>query len=163
MSDLPKPTYMGEGGKPLKLHKSTEDAVLYAIRALIKQSKQLAEADYTTYGTVRSLRSELKLKVEDLADKLEVSPEWIEKFEGKMSTADVAKSMAYTAKTIDGVYRLLSFASGGPDSRPEVTLGDLLRYLTADQFEQFQQWVEEGKRRGEQVQKAIGEPQGPMQ
>ena len=141
-----KPVYMGEG-KPLKLHKSTEDAVLYAIQAMVKQSKSLSEADYTTHGTVRALRAELKLRTTQLAKKLGVPVEWLEKFEGKMSADVVAKSMAYTAKTIDGVYRLLSFASGGPDSRPEITLGDLLKYLTAEQFDVFVRWVEEGKQR----------------
>ena len=141
-----KPVYMGEG-KPLKLHKSTEDAVLYAISAMVKQSKALSEADYTTFGTIKALRNELKLKVPGLAKRLGVSAEFIEKLEGKMPVDAVAKSMAYTAKTIDGVYRLLSFASGGPDSRPEITLGDLLKYLTAEQFDVFVRWVEEGKQR----------------
>lgn len=141
-----KPIYMGEG-KPLKLHKSTEDAVLYAIKGLVKQSKSLSEADYTSYGTVRSLRNELELTPEDFAAKIGVTVEWLDRFEGKMSASDVAKSMAYTAKTIDGIYRLLSFASGGPDSRPEITLGDLLKYLTAEQFDVFVRWVEEGKAR----------------
>ena len=145
--ELPaKPVYMGEG-KPLKLHKSTEDAVLYAIKAMVKQSKSLSEADYTTHGTVKALRNELGMEPWKLAEKLGVGIEWLEKFEGKMSADVVAKSMAYTAKTIDGVYRLLSFASGGPDSRPEITLGDLLKYLTAEQFDVFVRWVEEGKQR----------------
>jgi len=147
-NELPtKPVYMGDQPKPLKLHKSVEDAVLYAIRGLVKQSKALSEADYTTFATVKSLRTELKLKPEDFAARLEVSPEWLDKFEGKVPVGDVSKALMNTGKMIDGIYRLLSFASGGPDSRPEITLGDLLKYLTAEQFDVFVRWVEEGKSR----------------
>lgn len=144
--NLPKPVYMGEG-KPLKLHKSVEDAVLYAIKGLVKQSKALAEADYTTFGTVKSLRRELKLEREELAEKLGVSVNWLKEFEGVTPVGEVAKALRNTGQTINDVYRLLSFASGGPDSRPEITLGDLLKYLTAEQFDVFVRWVEEGKAR----------------
>lgn len=57
----------------------------------------------------------------------------------------VARSMAYTAKVIDEITRLSSFLQGGPDSRPDIGLNDLLEFLTPDQFEQFQKWVEEKK------------------
>ncbi|HEY4761890.1 MAG TPA: hypothetical protein VIH42_15025 [Thermoguttaceae bacterium] len=136
--------YMGEA-RPVKLSKSVEDAVLYAIKSLVKQSKALSEADYTTYGTVRALRRHLKLDLDGMAEKLSVTREWLEKFEGQVSAMEVGKTMAYTAKTIDEVYRLLSFASGGPDSRPQISVGDLLKYLTADQFNLFVEWVEQAK------------------
>ena len=53
----------------------------------------------------------------------------------------LAKTASYLAKTMDEVYRLFSFAGGGPDSRTDIGLGDLLELLTPDQFETFQSWI----------------------
>lgn len=65
-----------------------------------------------------------------------------DKCKRKGPTAEsLAKTASYLAKTMDEVYRLFSFAGGGPDSRTEVGLGDLLELLTPDQFEQFQLWI----------------------
>lgn len=57
------------------------------------------------------------------------------------SAESLAKTLSYLAKTTDEVYRLFSFAGGGPDSRTEVGLGELLQLLTPEQFEQFQSWI----------------------
>jgi len=57
----------------------------------------------------------------------------------------IARTGAYLAKIVDETVRLIEFLDGNPDSRPDLGLGDLLQYLTAEQFEQFQRWVEQGK------------------
>jgi DNA-binding transcriptional regulator YiaG len=148
--DVKMPVRQGGGKAPLE-PEVAERAILNALRAMVKQSKMLADADYSCSFTVRQLRLHLKKKPEDFAAFLGVSLGDYEKWETRQSPADVAKTMAYTAKVIDETYRLLSFSQGGADSRTELTLGDLLKYLTSDQFEMFTQWVEEGKKRGETV------------
>lgn len=70
-----------------------------------------------------------------------------EEIEKPLSAADVARAMAYTAKVVDEVYRLKEFAAGRADSRPEVTGGALLEYLSDEQVKQFEEWVEAGKAR----------------
>jgi len=67
-------------------------------------------------------------------------------YEG-MKPTDAAKTMSYLAKMVDEVVRLMEFAKGNPDSRPDVGLGDLLRFLTNEQFNQFNEWVSAGKAR----------------
>ena len=57
----------------------------------------------------------------------------------------IARTGAYLAKIVDETCRLIEFLDGNPDSRPDLGLGDLLKYLTAEQFRQFQGWVEAGK------------------
>jgi len=149
--------------KPLKDPEVANRAVLNALRAMVRQSKMLADADYSCAFTVRQLRLHLKKKQEEFAEFLGVPLSDYQTWETRQTPADVAKTMKYTADVIDQTYRLLSFSQGGADSRTELSLGDLLKYLTADQFDQFTQWVEEGKRRGEQLQQPMGETQGPMQ
>lgn len=127
---------------------AAEHAVLNALRAMGRQSKSLAESDYTCSMTVRQLRSALGKQPEQMAEMLGVGVEQYEKWEIKNNPHDVAKTMAYTARMIDDIYRLLSFSQGGPDHRQEFQLGDLLKYLTAEQFETFTRWIEEGKERG---------------
>src|SRR5262245_2222276 len=53
----------------------------------------------------------------------------------------IARSMAHAMKTADGIYRLVEFASGRPDSRPDKA-GDWLRGLTDEQLRVVQGWVE---------------------
>jgi len=54
----------------------------------------------------------------------------------------LGKTLAYTTKSLDGIYRLMEFAEGNADSRAEVVgLSDLLKVLTPEQFETFQGWV----------------------
>jgi len=133
--------------KPLKDPQVAEKAILNALRAMVRQSQALAEADYTCSMTIRQARIILKRKPEEFALLLEVPLDTIERWESRNSPDQVAKTMAYTAKVIDETYRLLSFSQGGADSRAELTLGDCLKYLSADQFETFIQWVEQGKER----------------
>lgn len=56
----------------------------------------------------------------------------------------VAKAMAYTAKVVDEIARLLSFVQGGPDSRPDFGTS-LLEALTGEQLEQLQDWIRENQ------------------
>lgn len=66
---------------------------------------------------------------------------------------DVAQAMGYTLKVIDGAARLLSFLSGGPDSRPDLASGlkDLLPLLSDDEFKVLQARVAEAERVGAQA------------
>ena len=57
----------------------------------------------------------------------------------------IARTGAYLAKIVDETVRLIEFLDGNPDSRPDIGLGDMLKYLTAEQFRQFSQWIEEGR------------------
>lgn len=62
------------------------------------------------------------------------------------TTESLGKTFSYVAKTIDEVHRLMEFAAGRADSRHEVVgLADLLQYLTNEQFQQVQAWIDEGK------------------
>lgn len=126
-----------------------ERAVLNALKAMLKQSQALADADYATAMTIKQVRRYLDKGPGEMAGILGIKPDLYEKWESKTTAVDVAKAMAYTTKMIDETYRLLSFAQGGPDARTELTLGDLLKYLTAEQFEEFTKWIEEGKKRGD--------------
>ena len=135
--------------KPLKDPEVANRAVLNALRAMVRQSKTLADADYSCSMTAKQMRLRLEKTTTEFAELLGVPLEEYKRWETAQSPADVAKTMKYTADMIDTTYRLLSFSQGGADSRTELTLGDLLKYLTADQFDEFTKWVEEGKRRGE--------------
>ena len=64
-----------------------------------------------------------------------------------MKPENAAKTMSYLAKMVDEVVRLMEFAKGNPDSRPDVGLGELLRFLTNEQFKQVNDWIALGKAR----------------
>jgi hypothetical protein len=53
----------------------------------------------------------------------------------------IARAMAHAMKSADGLYRLVEFASGRPDNRPDKAT-DWLRGLTDDQLRIVQGWVE---------------------
>ena len=56
------------------------------------------------------------------------------------------KTLAYIAKMVNEITRLLQFAKGEPDSRTEIKgLDTLLAYLSRDQFDQLTTWIEEGQ------------------
>jgi hypothetical protein len=65
----------------------------------------------------------------------------------------IARSMARAMKTADGIYRLVEFAAGRPDSRPDKAT-DWLRGLTDDQLRIVQGWVDENGRREATMQAA---------
>ena len=53
----------------------------------------------------------------------------------------IARSMAHAMKSADGLYRLVEFASGRPDSRSDQGT-DWLRGLTNEQLRIVQGWIE---------------------
>lgn len=59
----------------------------------------------------------------------------------------IARTGAYLAKIVDETVRLIEFLDGNPDSRPDLGIADLLKFLTPEQFSQFQDWVKAGQNR----------------
>lgn len=57
----------------------------------------------------------------------------------------IARAMAHAMKSADGLYRLVEFASGRPDSRPDKAT-DWLRGLTNEQLRIVEGWLEENER-----------------
>jgi hypothetical protein len=53
----------------------------------------------------------------------------------------IARAMAHAMKSADGLYPLVEFAAGRPDSRPDKAT-DWLRGLTDEQLRTVQGWVE---------------------
>src|SRR5262249_16507836 len=53
----------------------------------------------------------------------------------------IARAMAHAMKTADGIYRLVEFAAGRPDSRPDKAT-DWLRALTDEQLRIVEGWIE---------------------
>jgi hypothetical protein len=60
----------------------------------------------------------------------------------------IARSMAHAMKSADGLDRLVEFAAGRPDSRPDKAT-DWLRGLTDEQLAQVQRWIEANERAAE--------------
>jgi len=59
----------------------------------------------------------------------------------------LAKTQSYVAKTTDEFYRLLNFAYGGPDSRTDNGLDELLALFSAEELQQFQDMVASARAR----------------
>jgi hypothetical protein len=59
-----------------------------------------------------------------------------------LNAPEIARCVSHTVKAMDELYRLLQFAKGAPDSRPDLG-GDWLRGLTSAQLQQVQNWVAE--------------------
>lgn len=112
------------------------ETVADALAALAKQAKALRDS---TYETVRTKRVKYQCSScnEDGYTEVEVS-----------NHAELAKTMAQTAKMIDETARLVQFCSGKADSRPDVAglPVDILRALTNDQLQQVMTWVETSSR-----------------
>jgi hypothetical protein len=63
----------------------------------------------------------------------------------------IARAMAHAMKSADGLFRLVEFASGRPDSRPDKGM-DWLRGLTDEQLRIVQGWIEaSGQSEGERL------------
>ena len=60
----------------------------------------------------------------------------------------IARSMAHAMKSADGLYRLVEFAAGRPDSRPDRAT-DWLRGLTDSQLRVVESWIEANGHAGE--------------
>lgn len=96
--------------------------------ALGKQARALAAADYGADREREIACPACRKKVTVL---LPVNP------------TDVARAQAHSAKVLDEVYRMIQFAKGAPDSRPD-TGGDWLRALSPEQLKIVQGWFEAG-------------------
>jgi DNA-binding transcriptional regulator YiaG len=149
--DFKVPVLIGRD-KPLRDPATAERAITSAIRAFLKQSEALAAADYSCSLSIADVRRLLKKDKDDFAMMLGVSRETLNTWEAYLLPQQVASAMSFTVKSVDSMFRLISFAGGGPDSRPDFSLGDLLKYLTSDQFETFSGWVEEGRARASKKQ-----------
>ena len=71
----------------------------------------------------------------------------------------IARAMAHAMKSADGLYRLVEFASGRPDSRPDKA-GDWLRGLTNEQLRTVQSWIDANAQEKESAEVVEGPP-GP--
>jgi hypothetical protein len=97
---------------------TAKGALTDIIAAIAAQAKALANADYDTKRPAKVACPECKHK---FVASVPVSP------------ADAARSLAHTMKAGDEIFRLLQFAKGAPDSRPDVG-ADWLRALDAEQL-----------------------------
>lgn len=66
----------------------------------------------------------------------------------RIKAPDLARAVAHTAKAFDELYRLASFASGGPDHRVGKAgeIGEMLKYLSEERLKQLEAWIEEGRK-----------------
>lgn len=96
------------------------------LTALSKQAKALAAADYAADRSKEAACPKCRAK---FAVALPFNP------------TDVARAQAHSAKVLDETFRLLRFAQGQADSRPD-TGGDWLRALSAEQLKIVQGWIE---------------------
>ena len=62
-----------------------------------------------------------------------------------LNAKDLAQTMAYTAKMIDEVARLVEFSKGGPDSRPDLGTGSFLEILDEEQLATLNNWVKSNR------------------
>jgi hypothetical protein len=63
----------------------------------------------------------------------------------KMKPENAAKCIQQLAKMVDETTRLMEFAKGNPDSRPDIGVQDFLKYLSNEQFVQLNEWISLGK------------------
>ena len=65
----------------------------------------------------------------------------------KLDPKSLSQTLAYTAKMVDEVTRLLEFAQGRADSRPDLGLQSFLEVLSDEQVRILETWVKEGQTR----------------
>lgn len=98
------------------------DGLNSAVLAFQKLAKHLEGVDYANE------------KPCDICNRRGISPE------------QAGKTIAYVAKVINEIERLLQFAKGEADTRTEVVgLKELLKFLKPDQFALLNQWITEGQ------------------
>ena len=73
----------------------------------------------------------------------------------------IARAMAHAMKSADGLYRLVEFAAGWPDSRPD-RAPDWLRGLTDEQLRTVQGWVEANATANEMERSGGGAATDPL-
>ena len=73
----------------------------------------------------------------------------LEKADFAAMKPDVASKVAMNlTKSVDELTRLMALVQGNPDSRTEVVgLGDLLKFLSNEQFDQVSEWIEQGQQK----------------
>ncbi len=82
--------------------------------------------------TIGNLNKALQLQSERLKN-----ADWSEEKLG-----EVGRTLAYTMKVVDGYVRVIQFAKGQPDSRPDLG-GVWLKQLSDDQLTQVMQWLKQ--------------------
>jgi len=117
---------LSSGVDPLLASETVADS----IKALSKQAKALAEADYSV----------------DKPRTVECPACHHEFVASIFSPEGLAKAMAQTGKTADELARLVHFTQGKPDSRLQLAGVDWLQALTTEQLKQVQEWVAENGR-----------------
>ena len=65
--------------------------------------------------------------------------------DANVTTPILAKMISHITKSVDECYRLLQFADGKPDSRPDAG-ASLLALLTPEQLGIFNGWIEENRK-----------------
>lgn len=70
----------------------------------------------------------------------------------KLPIGETAKANHYTVKVADVLFRLIQFAQGDPDSRPElVGGGNWLEALTQEQLAQVKGWLRQNLEAGKET------------
>lgn len=69
----------------------------------------------------------------------------------EMRPAEKGRNLAYLAKVIDEVARLVQFSKGHADSRPDIGLEAFLDALTDKQYETWESWIAEARAEGRLV------------
>ena len=97
--------------------------------------------DLATIGQIISLNLQNMLKLsQELGRRDLTDPK-------QVKTQEIPKMIGYSAKMIDETFRMVQYAKGNPDGRPEGG-AEWLSALTDAQFRQLKQWVAEAKDRG---------------
>lgn len=112
------------------------ETVADAMAALSKQAKALKDCKYESVRMKRVKYTCSHCNEEGYAE-IEVA-----------NPAELAKTMAQTAKMIDETARLCQFVSGKADSRPDLAgmPVDILKALSNEQLAQVMTWVESSGR-----------------
>lgn len=111
---------MKDGHSVVRKEKEAQKALDNCCVAMENISRQLAETDYTqTFPCEHCGRKGLE-------------------------PAEAGKTLAYIAKVINDVTRLLEFAKGNADQRAEIKgVDELLKFLTHEQFQTVCGWIQE--------------------
>ena len=103
------------------------DAALREVMAEASGGLDFEDVVGVIRDTLTAMRKAVdKLKVEDYAES---------------KPGEVARALSQMGKVLDDTFRLLQFAKGAPDSRPDLG-GDWLRALSAEQLRVVQEWIE---------------------
>jgi len=107
-----------------------------------------SEAIHRSLSALRTQAEVLQSRSKELLDgKLDtvICPHCKGSVDVPVDVVKVSKAMASTAKVIDETHRLMAFAAGGADSRPDIG-NNMLQGLSDDQVVQVARWIEENKK-----------------